>query len=288
MMPVAFYEPPRLQIPAKAPTPVPQPVVRAPANLTPLPNLLRQSTDLQKLPLIRKKLIKERHALSTTLNAGVSSQLTATREGLRNLVEVRDEVTRLRDRLKALDRGQGPGDAAALERIAQVSKIARQIAQTVEIVQQLREMTNTVSRVAELFARDTAVPYGPCHGLLEVHAQLMRMTGFRAEALHDAQSADREVLLEMFKPLDELNTRFEEWIFGVAGEVVEWVRRGRGGVVVRVFKIVEVEGKEDEKVRLRGIVDDRTLTLVGRRNPPCPSRCWRRQPTIFASHRPDH
>lgn len=252
MMPMAFYDPPRIHVPPKPPPPVAQPPPRAPLNLTPLPTLLRQPTDLQKLPLIRKKLAKERHALSTTLNAGVSSQLAATREGLRNLGIARDEVTRLRDQLKALDRGQGPGDAAALERIAQVSRVARQIAQTVEIVQQLREMTNTVTRVAELFARDTEVPYGPCGGLLEVHAQLMRMTAFRAEALHDARPADRVVLLEMFKPLDELNARFEEWIFSVVGEVVEWVRRGRGGVVVRVWKIIEVEGKEDEKVSSRG------------------------------------
>lgn len=258
MMPIAFYAPPQHHVPLKPPTPAvptaaaPTPISAAPlAPLTPLTTLLRHPSDLQKLPLIRKKLVKERHAISTTLNAGVSSQLAATREGLRSLVMARDEVAQLREQLKSLDRKDGTqgGEIEALARIGQVSKIARQIAQTVEIVTQLREMTSTVTRIADLFESDASTPYGSCPHLLEVHAQLLRLTAFRAEAIHDARPADRLVLLDLFKALDELAKRFEDWLFGaVVAEVVEWVRRGRGGVVVRVWKVVEVEGKEDEKV----------------------------------------
>lgn len=263
MMPMAFYAPPQHHIPPKPPTPAPSAAVAptqistAPlAPLTPLTTLLRDPSDLQKLPLIRKKLVKERHAISTTLNAGVSSQLAATREGLRSLVLARDEVAQLKEQLKSLDRKEASqgGETEALARIGQVSKIARQIAQTVEIVTQLREMTSTVTRIADIFGSDISTAYGPCPHLLEVHAQLLRLTAFRAEAIHDARPADRLVLLDLFKALDELAKKFEDWLFGaVVAEVVEWVRRGRGGVVVRVWKIVEVEGKEDEKVSRRGV-----------------------------------
>jgi hypothetical protein len=52
--------------------------------------------------------------------------------------------------------------------------------------------------------------------------------------------------------VDDLAKNFEDWLFGaVVAEVVEWVRRRRGGVVVRagqVLEVVEIEGEEDEKV----------------------------------------
>ncbi|KAI5448954.1 SNARE-binding exocyst subunit S6 [Naganishia albida] len=172
------------------------------------------------------------------------------RKGLRSLVLARDEVAQLKEQLKSLDRKEASqgGETEAPARIGQVSKIARQIAQTVEIVTQLREITFTVTRIADIFGSDISSAYGPCPHLLEVHAQLLRLTAFRAEAIHDARPADRLVLLDLFKALDELVKKFEDWLFGaVVAEVVEWVRRGRGGVVVRVWKIVEVEGKEDEK-----------------------------------------
>lgn len=42
---------------------------------------------------------------------------------------------------------------------------------------------------------------------------------------------------------------FEAWLWEIAGSVVELLRKGNGGTVVRLLKIIEVEGKEDEKVR---------------------------------------
>jgi hypothetical protein len=287
MMPIAFYAPPQHHVSRKPPAAAisatataPTPISAAPlAPLTPLTTLLRDPSDLQKLLLIRKKLVKERHAIGTTLNAGVSSQLAATREGLRSLVMARDEVAQLREQLKSLDRKDGTqgGEVEALARIGQVSKIARQIAQTVEIATQLREMTSTVTRIADLFETDASTPYGSCPHLLEVHAQLLRLTAFRNEAIHDARPADRLVLLDLFKALDQLSKQFEDWLFGaVVAEVVEWVRRGRGGVVVRVWKVVEVEGKEDEKVsNVIGLIQRWERWRVRCRSKGGKERIWR-------------
>lgn len=52
--------------------------------------------------------------------------------------------------------------------------------------------------------------------------------------------------------VDDLAKQFEDWLFSaVVAEVVEWVRRGRGGMVVRAgqgLEVVEIEGDADEKV----------------------------------------
>jgi exocyst complex component 3 len=47
---------------------------------------------------------------------------------------------------------------------------------------------------------------------------------------------------------------FESWLWEIAGGVVELARKGNGGTVVRLLKIVEFEGKEDEKVSCFAIV----------------------------------
>ncbi|MGG6499344.1 UNVERIFIED_CONTAM: exocyst complex component Sec6 family protein, partial [Bacteroidetes bacterium 56_B9] len=56
-------------------------------------------------------------------------------------------------------------------------------------------------------------------------------------------------MTDWFSNLDRLGEEYEKWLWEIGGRIVELVRRRNGGTVVRLLKVVEFEGKEDEKVR---------------------------------------
>jgi exocyst complex component 3 len=88
---------------------------------------------------------------------------------------------------------------------------------------------------------------------------MQQLETFRNETLHQAKlvgmakgeqgQEDRKTLARWFERLDDLGSRFEGWLWAIAGNVLDTVREGNGSTIVRLIKIIEVEGKEDEKVR---------------------------------------
>lgn len=137
----------------------------------------------------------------------------------------------------------------------QVSTVHRNFAQTVKMVNNLRSMSDKVDSLASMLDADRNQrdgPFGRSPNLLVIHFQLQQLEAFRNETLHQAKRADaaeRETLVRWFEKLDQVGQEFEAWLWEIAGGVVELARKGNGGTVVRLLKVIEFEGKEDEKVR---------------------------------------
>ena len=116
-------------------------------------------------------------------------------------------------------------------------------------------MSDRVDHIASLLDSDRYQrdgPFGSSPNLLPIHFQLQQLEAFRNETLHQAKrgdQAEKEVLVKWFEKLDRVGAEFESWLWKISGGVVELARRGNGGTVVRLLKIIEFEGKEDEKVR---------------------------------------
>jgi propanediol dehydratase small subunit len=64
-----------------------------------------------------------------------------------------------------------------------------------------------------------------------------------------ASAASRSKLARMFERLNKLSENFEAYIMELARNVLPLVRAGHPQVVVKLMKIIELEGREDEKVR---------------------------------------
>jgi len=135
-----------------------------------------------------------------------------------------------------------------------VSTIHRNFAQTTKMVHNLRSMADKVDHIAALLEADQnqdGGPIGYSPNLLPIHYQLNQLEAFRNETLHQAKKSDaaeRETLIKWFEKLDRVGETFERWLWEISKNVVELARRGNGGTVVRLLKIIEVEGREDEKV----------------------------------------
>lgn len=65
---------------------------------------LQSPDDLMKITAFRKKLEKEKASIDVKLRNGVKDQLDATREGLKKLLNTRNNVQVLKDEMLLVDR----------------------------------------------------------------------------------------------------------------------------------------------------------------------------------------
>ncbi|EJT46744.1 vesicle fusion-related protein [Trichosporon asahii var. asahii CBS 2479] len=183
--------------------------------------VLRQPDDLLKLTTYRNKLLKEKAALDNKLQ-----------EEIEKLMNTKDE-------------------SDVFQKITRVSAVHRNFAQTAKMVEQLQSMADKVDYLGRLLDDDRSQgPISDAPHLLPIHFQLQQLESFRNETMAEAKRGnreEREILTRWFEPLDVLIKEFEGWMWELASNVVELARQGYGGTVVRLVKIIEFEGREDEK-----------------------------------------
>lgn len=113
-------------------------------------------------------------------------------------------------------------------------------------------MYSRLNVLEAMLAQDARDPAGPHRNLLPLHYQLNQLEAFKNQTMHQAKKASpqtRAKLNEYFARLNKLIEDFDRHIATIAKHVLDLVRAGYPDVVVKLLKIVEMEGKADEKVR---------------------------------------
>lgn len=134
----------------------------------------------------------------------------------------------------------------------QVSTVHRKFEQTEEMMLNLTEMESRLDQLEGMLMDDSEDILGPAPNLLVIHYILNQLESFRNEAMHEAKDGSaksRATLAKWFQRLDDFSSAFDQYFIGLARNVVEIVRAGNPDVIVKMVKIAEIEGKEDEKVR---------------------------------------
>lgn len=119
------------------------------------------------------------------------------------------------------------------------------------MVNNLLDMASQVDDLEQMLAADSRDIIGPAPNLLVIHFQLNQLERFRNTTMHQAKKASpssQATLTRWFERLNKLIAEFDEYIIKLASNVLNLIRGGYAGVVVRMLKVAEVEGKEDEKV----------------------------------------
>ncbi|KAJ2919536.1 hypothetical protein MD484_g873, partial [Candolleomyces efflorescens] len=213
---------------------------------------LQSPDDLVKVAAFRKKLEKEKASIDARLKTGVKEQLEATRQGLSKLLGTRDNVQSIRDEMSSIE-GECEDmsiKVATFDQISRVSMVHRNFESTEEMVNNLLEMATRLDHLEHMLASDSRDIVGPAPNLLIIHYHLNQLERFRNHTMHEAKKASassQQTLTRWFERLNQFITRFDEYIVELAKNILPLVRAGHADVVVRLVKIAEVEGKEDEK-----------------------------------------
>jgi hypothetical protein len=129
--------------------------------------------------------------------------------------------------------------------------VHRNFQSTEDMVNNLLDMTAQLDQLEHMLASDSREIVGPAPNLLVIHFQLNQLEGFRNQTMHQAKKASAQSqtsLARWFTRLDKLIINFDEYIVQLARNVLNLVRAGDTDVVVKLLKIADIEGKEDEKV----------------------------------------
>jgi len=129
--------------------------------------------------------------------------------------------------------------------------VHRNFESTEEMVNNLLDMATRLDELEYMLASDSREILGPAPNLLVIHYQLNQLERFRNQTMHQAKKASadaRHTLTRWFERLNKDISAFDEYVLELARNILNLVRAGQSNVVVRLIKIVEVEGKEDEKV----------------------------------------
>lgn len=208
--------------------------------------------DLQKLASFRQKLEKEKASIDAKLKSGVKDQLDATRDGLKKLLSTRANLQSIKDEMITLEKmgRESQGQIKKFDQIAAVSAVHRNFAQTEEMLTNLLDMDDKLGNLEYMLDVDSADPQGPNENLLVLHFQINQLEAFRNEATHMAKKASpetRSTLQQYFARLNRLIDSFDAHILVLAKNILPIVRNGHTDVVVKLIKIAELEGREDEK-----------------------------------------
>lgn len=129
--------------------------------------------------------------------------------------------------------------------------VHRNFESTEEMVNNLLDMAAQLDDLEQMLAADSREIIGPAPNLLVIHFQLNQLERFRNQTMHQAKKASpssQATLTRWFERLNKVIAAFDEHILQLAQNVLPLVRAGYSDVVVKMLKIAEVEGKEDEKV----------------------------------------
>ncbi|KAK0531521.1 SNARE-binding exocyst subunit S6 [Tilletia horrida] len=217
---------------------------------------LRSPDDLSKLHALRKRLEKEHASLDAKLKSGAKDQLEATRDGLLKLQITRKDVSSIQEAFGQVEQlcGSSSGESSAATRsfkvISELSLIHRQFVQTATTLEKFLHLENNVYQLDNMLHQTMDESSGSMPLLLPLHFHLSNLSIFRNETMQVGKSCSSEVrgtLSDVFAPFDDLVRRFEEFFFSLAERTVDIVRDGQNSVIIRMLKIVEKEGREDEQ-----------------------------------------
>src|SRR6266702_3518484 len=131
--------------------------------------------------------------------------------------------------------------------------VHRNFEQTEEMVNNLLEMSSRLDSIEAMLAADLEDLLGPAPNLLPIHLQLKQLENFRNETMHQAKKAtaqSRNNLARRFERLTGVIETFDGYIMELSRNILSLARTGHTEVIVKIVKIAEIEGKEDEKVSI--------------------------------------
>lgn len=128
--------------------------------------------------------------------------------------------------------------------------VHRKFEQTEEMVNNLIEMSSKLDDLERMLSDDSEDILGPAPNLLRIHYQINRLEAFRNQTMHQAKKSSKEVRATLTRYFDRLNrliSAFDEYIYALSRNILPIVRAGHPDVIVKLLKIIEIEGKEDQK-----------------------------------------
>ncbi|KAG0213624.1 exocyst complex component Sec6-domain-containing protein [Mortierella sp. GBAus27b] len=230
--------------------------------------MLKHPDDLTNLSAIRQKLIREKAIVDQQLKIGVQNQMEETKEALDILGTTKEQVLGVRSNMKNIDSlcKDAQGLIQDYPRIRRISQTHQNFVATQELVNRFQELHQDLDRVKSLMQDDIQNLLGPAPNLLMVHYQLYKLEQLRDSTLHMAKDEALDVkvtLKQYFGRLDKVIEEFEEYLWDLARNIINLIKKKQGSVIVRLIKIIESEENADAKAVTQNAKSEHRVSRLG-------------------------
>ncbi|KAL6940486.1 hypothetical protein ACO0QE_004390 [Hanseniaspora vineae] len=233
--------------------------------LSKINNLLKDENALKNIKEIKEQLIKEKSTLDFKLKSVSDKNRDSVNSGLQELDESQKYVKRLKKQITEMTK-LSQESTKSIERydvIKRITKLQTMMEQTSSIYEKIVQFEDLVNNVIVMLDKEfennqndtlaTGVPQ-----LLEIHHQLTVARDFseQCDILGQISSDDvQNHLPRIFRNLENATTKFNQLFQLIINDLLELLATKNYSLIVRFFKILEFEEKEDLRIQaIRTIV----------------------------------
>ncbi|SCU79978.1 LAFA_0B06810g1_1 [Lachancea sp. 'fantastica'] len=217
--------------------------------------LLKDDSTAERTREIKSQLQKEKSTVEYQLNKQSKKSLDNVSDNLKKVQLARKNVHDLRGKLSeihrlsqenkhAIDRYEVVDEATTIhELIKQTDSMYDKIVGFTDLLKQINEL---IDEEISLDTLETGVPH-----LLRIHYLLTIALDFRDQSTILAQTSTDDVqrtMQRVFQGLPELINRFNQLLVSLIYDIVEAVRTNNQSLLIRLFKIIDREDREDIKI----------------------------------------
>ncbi|KAI8914395.1 exocyst complex component Sec6-domain-containing protein [Gorgonomyces haynaldii] len=217
-------------------------------------DILRHPDDLtNKLNMLRRKVAMERASVEAQLKTVMEVQLDSMQKGIDTIRLCKTETSQIQQALKIMDNicGDEQNNIPNYTHIRKVARAQMNFAATKSMVESFQKVNDQINRAQKLLDEDSKVLIGPAENILLIHHNIQKLSAFRSKTLQHARGSSSDVLNtlnQMFKRLEQIEYRFDNYLWDLAKNTVNLVKSNYPSAVVRLIKLIEYEERSDEYV----------------------------------------
>lgn len=236
-----------------------------------LPNdisdLIKDDLSLERINELKETLLKQKSNIEYQLNKESSKYYGHVQESLKMLNISKKSVKSVKDAISEVNKSSVENEEAInrYNIISEATDLFETIRTTSSIYDKIFNFDSLLNKLDNLLEQelqndplDTGCPY-----LLEIHYSLTMARDFQDQmtvmanvSTEDVQRTSRK----LFSRISGLVTKFDQLLTGLINDIVEMVRNEQISLVIRLFKIFDLEEREDIKITvMRNVIKKKEI-----------------------------
>lgn len=230
-----------------------------------LAELLRHPEDLDKIAGLKSDFTRKKAAVDGQLKLGLRDQLEITQAGMTSITDGQRTVNAIKEEMMKIDKLCA--EAQNMIRDFPYVNLVAQTHRNFEAVEKIKRDIDTFDQSLselEMLLREDDEDLETQPNLLLIHYKLTKLREFKDDTMDQIKSSDDDSAAELinnlaldgnytlndyFTRLDEVIDWFDEHIGTACLNLIELVKGGSEGLIVRLAVVIEDEEKRDKKAK---------------------------------------
>ncbi|CAR21220.1 SNARE-binding exocyst subunit SEC6 [Lachancea thermotolerans CBS 6340] len=241
--------------------------------------LIKDEPSIDRIRELVNQITKEKSTIDYQLNKDSKKSLNDVTSSLDRMHLARKNVRMLKDRLREVSTlsQENQSSIERYEVINEATAIHELIEKTTSMYNKIIGFNDLLTRLSEMMDNELAQDalQSGIPNLLQIHYLLTMARDFHDQSLILAQTSTEDVqrtMQRVFQRLPELIQKFDRLLESLIFDIVEAVRTENQSLLIRLFKIIDLEDREDIKIEAtRRIIESKEREQDARKIRKLPS-----------------